>query len=434
VAVAYIDKSLINDRQSAVTSSGTVTVPATAAAGQVALVLLTNSTTTVTVTPPAGWTLVAGPDTGSTTIVAWLYGKELTAADLGATVTFAASVSGRFIGCLYTFSGATLSGEAHAAVAPASTVTAWPIAVVAAAAAGEVVALFAGRSGSTTVPTGAVPAGYTLPGGSRTAFASGTQLFTSALYKAVDTGGSYGGETRSMSAPAQQLIEYTIWLPEAGASAPTPATGTGALTAATPTLTGDAQVLTPATGTGALTAATPALAGDAQVLTSVTGLGALTAPFPALAGAGSVTVTAAGHLAATPGAITGTGTLGTVAAGVLTARAAALAAAASVRATGTGTLPASPGDLSGDGRVAVGAAGTLTAPVPGLDGAGELLLGGTGALEAPFAVLAGRSVAELRDVTIRWAPPAIRLTQAGLSARRLSAILTARISTSRLRE
>jgi hypothetical protein len=432
VAVAYIDKSLINDRQSAVTSSGTVTIPATAAAGQVALVLLTNSTTTATVTPPAGWTLVAGPDTGSTTIIAWLYGKELTAADLGATVTFAASVSGRFIGCLYTFSGATLSGEAHAVVAPASTVTAWPIAVVAAAAAGEIVALFAGRSGSTTVPTGAVPAGYTLAGGSRTAFASGTQLFTSALYKTVDTDGSYGGETRSMSAPAQQLIEYTIWLPEAGASAPTPATGTGALTATAPTVTGSGTLS--ATGAGVLTAATPALAGDAQVLTSVTGLGALTAPSPALAGAGSVTVTAAGHLTATPGAITGTGTLGTVAAGVLTARAATLAAAASVRATGTGALPASPGDLSGDGRVAVGAAGTLTAPAPGLDGAGELLLGGTGALEAPSAVLAGRNVAELRDVTIRWAPPAIRLTQAGLSARRLSAILAARISTSRLRE
>jgi hypothetical protein len=284
------------------------------------------------------------------------------------------------------------------------------------------------------------------------------------------------GTRRAVSTASRQYLSAAITIRAAAGGAPTPVTGTGALTTSAPTLTGAGTLRITGTGTptapartlagtaavtvagtGTLTAAAPTLAGTGEVLPPVTGTGTLTAPAPDLIGTGALTVTGTGTLTATPpvlagtgtatapitgtGALTptpltltGTGVLTVAAAGQLTARAATVAAAVLIRAAGAGALGAAPAALAGDSRVTIPGSGILDAPPPELDAPGEVTIAGTGPLDAPPATLTGRGGGERRDVTVTVGPLRARSLTADPAWRTLTSKTRTRTLTVDLRE
>jgi hypothetical protein len=98
----------------------TITIPSTAVAGDVALVLESINNPGA-ITAPAGWTLLSGPDNNQNNLVTNLYGRTLTSGDPGHAYTWNAATSGRFIGACVVLSQATLTGLVQPSVARRST-------------------------------------------------------------------------------------------------------------------------------------------------------------------------------------------------------------------------------------------------------------------------------------------------------------------------
>jgi hypothetical protein len=236
------------------------------------------------------------------------------------------------------------------------------------------------------------------------------------------------GTRRAVSTASRQYLSTAIAIRAAAGGAPTPVTGTGALTTSAPTLTcagtlriaGTGTATAPArtlagtaavtvSGTGTLTAAAPTLAGTGEVLPPVTGTGTLTAPAPDLIGTGALTVTGTGTLAAASPVLAGTG-------------------AATV--IGGGQLTAAPRTLTGSGVLTVAAAGQLTAGAATVAGAVLIRVTGAGALDAAPADLSGEGLATVtRNLTVTWGRPAVRSLTAAVAGRELAG----QVATRRLR-
>jgi hypothetical protein len=236
------------------------------------------------------------------------------------------------------------------------------------------------------------------------------------------------GTRRAVSTASRQYLSAAITIRAAAGGAPTPVTGTGALTTSAPTLTGAGALRITGTGTptapartlagtaavtvagtGTLTAAAPTLAGTGEVLPPVTGTGTLTAPAPDLAGTGTLTVTGGGTLAAASPVLAGTG-------------------AATV--IGGGQLTAAPRTLTGSGVLTVAAAGQLTAGAATVAGAVLIRVTGAGALDAAPADLSGEGLPTVtRNLTVTWGRPAVRSLTAAVAGRELAG----QVATRRLR-
>jgi hypothetical protein len=236
------------------------------------------------------------------------------------------------------------------------------------------------------------------------------------------------GTRRAVSTASRQYLSAAITIRAAAGGAPTPVTGTGALTTSAPTLTGAGALRITGTGTptapartlagtaavtvagtGTLTAAAPTLAGTGEVLPPVTGTGTLTAPAPDLAGTGTLTVTGGGTLAAASPVLAGTG-------------------AATV--IGGGQLTAAPRTLTGSGVLTVAAAGQLTAGAATVAGAVLIRVTGAGALDAAPADLSGEGLLTVtRNLTVTWGRPAVRSLTAAVAGRELAG----QVATRRLR-
>jgi hypothetical protein len=236
------------------------------------------------------------------------------------------------------------------------------------------------------------------------------------------------GTRRAVSTASRQYLSAAITIRAAAGGAPTPVTGTGALTTSAPTLTGAGTLRITGTGTptapartlagtaavtvagtGTLTAAAPTLAGTGEVLPPVTGTGTLTAPAPDLIGTGALTVTGTGTLAAASPVLAGTG-------------------AATV--IGGGQLTAAPRTLTGSGVLTVAAAGQLTAGAATVAGAVLIRVTGAGALDAAPADLSGEGLLTVtRNLTVTWGRPAVRSLTAAVAGRELAG----QVATRRLR-
>jgi hypothetical protein len=236
------------------------------------------------------------------------------------------------------------------------------------------------------------------------------------------------GTRRAVSTASRQYLSAAITIRAAAGGAPTPVTGTGALTTSAPTLTGAGTLRITGTGTptapartlagtaavtvagtGTLTAAAPTLAGTGEVLPPVTGTGTLTAPAPDLIGTGALTVTGTGTLAAASPVLAGTG-------------------AATV--IGGGQLTAAPRTLTGSGVLTVAAAGQLTAGAATVAGAVLMRVTGAGALDAAPADLSGEGLPTVtRNLTVTWGRPAVRSLTAAVAGRELAG----QVATRRLR-
>jgi hypothetical protein len=236
------------------------------------------------------------------------------------------------------------------------------------------------------------------------------------------------GTRRAVSTASRQYLSAAITIRAAAGGAPTPVTGTGALTTSAPTLTGAGTLRITGTGTptapartlagtaavtvagtGTLTAAAPTLAGTGEVLPPVTGTGTLTAPAPDLIGTGALTVTGTGTLAAASPVLAGTG-------------------AATV--IGGGQLTAAPRTLIGSGVLTVAAAGQLTAGAATVAGAVLIRVTGAGALDAAPADLSGEGLLTVtRNLTVTWGRPAVRSLTAAVAGRELAG----QVATRRLR-
>lgn len=169
------------------------------------------------------------------------------------------------------------------------------------------------------------------------------------------------------------------------------ATGTGAIAAPAPTLSGSGTLSIP--GTGAIAAPAPTLSGSGTVANPVSGTGAIAAPAPTLAGSGGETFTGTGAIAAPAPTLAGTGGETFTGTGAIAAPAPMLAGEGTHtvdnNATGTGAIAAPAPTLAGSGAVIITGTGAWATVAPSLSGTGAEAMTGAGALAAPAPTLAG---------------------------------------------
>lgn len=317
MAAAFRANALGNDGITANTTTCAVTIPAGAAVGDVALVVLENNASATTITTaPSGWTLKSGPD-DNTASNSWLYSKTIASGEPGSTVTWTFSATTRPVATMTVFSGATETGMTVATpntdTTSVSSLTVPTIASVPAGAA--VVALF-GRNRTATSGTPAdvtVASPYSQGGTDRaaSAFAAGTNASTEVAYQLAASAGSYGGESLSITGGTSRGTTYLVSLPATGG--PATVTGVTAVTrvsaqagtgTAAATVTGATPVLRAAAQGGTAAAAATMVGATAGI--SVTGRPGVTA---IVSGTVVVGVTALIPLVAASGTATAAATL-----------------------------------------------------------------------------------------------------------------------------
>src|SRR5581483_3542415 len=105
-------------------TSGTVTVPAATSTGDTLLLFESHASTSITATPPSGWTLVGS--TSNSNLRSAVYEKTATASDAGSpvTVNFSSTVKGEVTVADYTAtSGTPIEAELSSVAASTSTHT-----------------------------------------------------------------------------------------------------------------------------------------------------------------------------------------------------------------------------------------------------------------------------------------------------------------------
>ncbi|MEO5690729.1 MAG: hypothetical protein ABIQ64_00915 [Candidatus Saccharimonadales bacterium] len=207
-----------NDGGTSNVTTQTLTLPAAAAVGDVAIVMSTAFSTTATATLASGsagsWTLLSGPDasfTGSN-YREYLWAKTLAAGDIGSSVviTWSAQLAGLAVGVVYP-AGCTIGPNGFATVTGGSSAIT-PTGV--AATAGDALLLFVTAKAN----SGATPATATLPGTatsdkvSATASVAGTNFGTVAAHQPVDTTGTVGNTSITFSVATNGASAYTLVL------------------------------------------------------------------------------------------------------------------------------------------------------------------------------------------------------------------------------
>jgi hypothetical protein len=96
--------------QTSTVSSLSIVVPAEAVDGDIAILEVESSNDTVTLTTPAGWTLIYGPDRVGTTASGWLFRKTIASGDAGGPVSLVFSTSQRCQARMSVYSGVSATG------------------------------------------------------------------------------------------------------------------------------------------------------------------------------------------------------------------------------------------------------------------------------------------------------------------------------------
>src|SRR3954453_12695071 len=196
----------VNDSQTVQTNTATVTIPASAQVGDVALFTMSQNSAAATGTPPTGWTQVIAPVTSSANNQRiWLWKRQLVAGDPGSSVTFTSSVIARFIGILEVWSGVDFANVAATGGQNGATNSTSHVSpTITTTVAGTFIAnLWGIRSGTATAFTVTVPAGHTASTLVRTAFsAQPNYTIQSSRLTTPGAAGTYGGGTATPSASA----------------------------------------------------------------------------------------------------------------------------------------------------------------------------------------------------------------------------------------
>jgi hypothetical protein len=197
-------------------NSVSVTVPGTAAAGQVALFFVTSTSNPTLSSVTSGWTNRSGPDGGGTNVYRGLvFSKTLVSGDVGASVTATLSFAARNGGVILVFEGVTESGLVIANTLDETATSTLTLPTLAAPAGAMLVAAH-GRRSSAAMPSITVNAAYTSPvnGDFATAFGSGANAGADVGYVVTAPGGTVGGQSGS-SGSNTNGVNYLVALPAA---------------------------------------------------------------------------------------------------------------------------------------------------------------------------------------------------------------------------
>jgi hypothetical protein len=249
VAAAFRAFAVAGDGQSSSTSSLTITVPTTGAGGTVAAgdyatIVVSCTTTTASLTTPAGWTLADGPLLAAAQTV-WRLSKTLVAGDLGATVTLTLSGSRRVQAVMLVASGVNAAAVTASSAIETTWTTSPTLPTMTGVPSGALVlAVLARRRSDTPAAALDMPVSMTEVGAVASGFGSSPELSSLAGWLVTSSAGSVSGV--GASSPSSSGVNYSIVLPAtvAGGSGVTVTgatmTGTGSMPAGTVTASASA--------------------------------------------------------------------------------------------------------------------------------------------------------------------------------------------------
>lgn len=211
----------LNDESTGQPSSISGTIPG--AVGDIVLVSAMQSTGVNTMTiaggGSGGWTLLRGPTVVNSNITGYLWGKKLSASDVGATVTITSTGAARFLGVAIAMSGDDVLGTAIHNFAPSTaggTSISSP-AVTTTVDGCDIVCFWAVRSATDTAPQVTVPGTHTKAAEANTNVLSPNFDICASYRTTTGAHGVYGGNAATISQTATGAVSYTVALaPAAG--------------------------------------------------------------------------------------------------------------------------------------------------------------------------------------------------------------------------
>lgn len=265
MAVSFVAGAQSNNGQTSATLTATFTIPASAQAGDTALLVVTQNTGANTFTPPSGWTTLRSGDFAATSLEGALFGKDLAAGEPGSSISVTASATSRFPGVLLVFRGTQLSSvTVTAATSTTSSTTLTSPSITTTVDNSFIVNFWISRT-SNAAPAGTitVPANHTADTASTTAFTtSPNDIVQTSHLTTPGLAGSYGGQNATASLAASHAVIYTIAVPPVATSFSGTVTLSGSGTVAG---AGQPSISGSRTNTGASTLAgngTPAITGS----------------------------------------------------------------------------------------------------------------------------------------------------------------------------
>lgn len=215
-----------NDSGTGPVTTQTLTLPASAAAGDVAIIessaFSTSATATISSFSGEGWTLVSGPNASATgaNYRSYLWSKVLSAADIGHTVavTWSAQLPGLATGVVYP-AGCTI-GPAGYATAPGGSTSITPAGITANAGDTLLIIVTQKANSGVSLATATLPNSVVSDKTAATALAAGTNFGTIAAHQPVAASGTVGASPITYSPSTNGLSVYTLAVAPPPASSP----------------------------------------------------------------------------------------------------------------------------------------------------------------------------------------------------------------------
>jgi hypothetical protein len=203
----------VNDNSTNQPSAQTWTIPGTAAVGDIVVFGMSQNSGVATFTAPPGWTSIGGPIETGSNLTTQIWAKKLVSGDVGASVSFTSSSSGRMTAGYIVIQGADLLSEIRTATALTGT-TGDPFAtptVTTVEADNFIVEIVFVRSALATQVTLSPVSGLTEDAECNTNFASSPN-FAMGIYHPSNSGaaGSYGGQQVDASQAITSSHRYTF--------------------------------------------------------------------------------------------------------------------------------------------------------------------------------------------------------------------------------
>lgn len=216
MAVSFVAGAQANNGQTANSLSATFTIPSGAAAGDTALLVVTQNTGANTFTPPSGWSTLRSGDFAATSLEGALFGKDLVAGEPGSSITVNSSGTSRFPGVLLVFRGTQLASITVTAATTTTASTTLTSPTITTTVDNSYVVNFWISRTSNAAPAGTitVPANHTADTSSTTAFTTSPNDIVQASHlTTTGLAGSYGGQNATSSLSSSHAVIYTIAVP-----------------------------------------------------------------------------------------------------------------------------------------------------------------------------------------------------------------------------
>jgi hypothetical protein len=203
----------VNDNATNQPSAQTFTIPGTCAVGDIVIFGMSQNTGVNTFASPPGWSSIGGPIETSSNLTSRVWAKKLVAGDIGASVTFTASGSGRMTAGYIVIQGGDLISEIRAAT-PTTGTTGDPFATptVTTVEADNFICEIVFVRAAVAVPVTLAPvSGLTEDAECNTNFASSPN-FAMGIYHPSNSGavGSYGGQSVDANQAITSSHRYTF--------------------------------------------------------------------------------------------------------------------------------------------------------------------------------------------------------------------------------